>query len=75
MYSIHRKDHGTISNPKVLKNLQAEDVSLAKHESVTLLSLVDSLGNRFFAIQKKTKGLILFPFDLFENFNQFKGAI
>lgn len=75
MFAIQNKFNTKVTIPRNLKNLQGEEVLLEINETVTLLLLQDSLGTMYFAIQKKTKGLLLLPLSLFESFTNFKRSI
>ncbi len=71
MFSIIRQSRVIVKHARNLKNLKNQAVDVAKGETIIALQVQCTLGNTYYAIQKKTKGLLVLPQSMFNNFNQF----
>tara|TARA_R100000544_G_C2213515_1_gene53253 strand:- start:180 stop:407 length:228 start_codon:yes stop_codon:yes gene_type:complete len=72
--AIDKHKQVTAKIARDLKTLTGNEVSVSPNERVVALSLHDRFGNKFYGL-KKSKGLVLLPNHMFNNFNTFIGAL
>lgn len=75
MLKINRFSTVVSGAQRVLLNLDDVEVTVGKGERVNALEVESIDGAEYYAIQKKSMGLIVLPKALFLSFNDFKGGI